>query len=146
MILYHLRRVSEHYVHYMHYVYSKQWFSFDEMIYTMKYRLRSLKWHHNERDGISNHRRIDWSLHRLFRRRSKKTSKLRVTGFCEGNSSVTSKFPAQRDTKVSIWWRHPGKVLEICHKTLTTVCGVTKRHKRWQKMLTITAGTIHCCH
>ena len=45
----------------------------------------------------------------LFRRRSKKTSKLRVTGLCEGNSSVTGEFPAQRASKaenVSIRWRH----------------------------------------
>ena len=28
--------------------------------------------------------------------RSKKTSKLRVTGFCEGNSPVTGEFPTQR--------------------------------------------------
>ena len=46
---------------------------------------------------------------RLFRRRSKKTSKLRVTGLCEGNSPVTGEFFAQRDSNaenVSIWWRH----------------------------------------
>ena len=40
----------------------------------------------------------------------KKTSKLRVIGHCEGNSSVTGKFPAQRASnnaeKVSIWLRH----------------------------------------
>ena len=38
----------------------------------------------------------------------KKTSKLRVTGLCEGNSLVTSEFPAQRASNaenVSIWWR-----------------------------------------
>ena len=42
-------------------------------------------------------------------RRSKKTSKLRVTGLCEGNSPVTGEFPAQKasnEEKVSIWWRH----------------------------------------
>ena len=33
----------------------------------------------------SNHRRLGWLLNRLFRRSSKKTSKLRVTGLCEGN-------------------------------------------------------------
>ena len=32
---------------------------------------------------------------RLFRRRSKKTSKLRVTGLSAGNSPVTGEFPAQ---------------------------------------------------
>ena len=43
------------------------------------------------------------------RRRSKKTSKLRVTGLCEGNSPVTDEFPAQRASNtenVSIWCRH----------------------------------------
>ena len=45
----------------------------------------------------------------LFRRRSKKTSKLRVTGLCEGNSPVTGEVPTQRASNaenVSIWWRH----------------------------------------
>ena len=40
---------------------------------------------------------------------SKKTSKLSVTGLCEGNSPVTGEFPAQRASKaenVSIWWRY----------------------------------------
>ena len=32
----------------------------------------------------------------LFRRKSKKTLKRRVTGLCEWNSSVTGDFPAQR--------------------------------------------------
>ena len=45
---------------------------------------RSLQRRHNERDGVSNHRRLD-CLHKcLFRRRSKKRSKFRVTGLCEG--------------------------------------------------------------
>ena len=54
----------------------------------------TLQWRHNEPDGVSNHRRLDYLLNRLFRRRSKKTSKLRVTGLCEGNSAVTGEFPA----------------------------------------------------
>ena len=48
-------------------------------------------------------------LNRLSRRRSKKTSKLRVTGLCNGNSPVTGEFLAQRASNaeyVSIWWRH----------------------------------------
>ena len=43
------------------------------------------------------------------RRRWKKTSKFRITYLCEGNSLVTSEFPAQRASNaenVSIWWRH----------------------------------------
>ena len=69
----------------------------------------TLQWSHNERDGVSNHQPHDCLLSRLFRRRSKKTSKLRVTGLCAGNSPVTGEFPAQRTSNaenVSIWWRH----------------------------------------
>ena len=49
-----------------------------------------------ERDSVSNHGRLYCLLNRLFRRRSKKTSKLRVTGLCGGNSPVAGEFPAQR--------------------------------------------------
>ena len=56
----------------------------------------ALLWRHNERDGVWNYRRFDCLLNRLFRRRSKKTSKLRTTAFCEGNSPMTGEFPAQR--------------------------------------------------
>ena len=55
----------------------------------------SLQWHDDERDGVSNHQPRDCLLNRLFRRRSKKTSKLRVTGLCAGNSPVTGEFPTQ---------------------------------------------------
>ena len=44
----------------------------------------SLQWRHYGSDSVSNHRRPYCLLNRLFRRRSKNTSKLRVTGFCEG--------------------------------------------------------------
>ena len=69
----------------------------------------SLQWRHNERDGVSNHQPRDCLLKCLFRYRSKKTSKLHVTGLCEGNSLVTGEFPTQRASNaetVSIWWRH----------------------------------------
>ena len=49
----------------------------------------SSQWRHNGCDGVSNHQRLDCLPSRLFRRRSKKTSKLCVTGLCEGNSPVT---------------------------------------------------------
>ena len=45
-----------------------------------------LHWLHNDHDGVSNHQPHGCLLNRLFRRRSKKTSKLRVTGLCVGNS------------------------------------------------------------
>ena len=46
----------------------------------------TLLWRHNGRDCVSNHQPHDCLLKRLFRRRSKKTSKLRITGLCAGNS------------------------------------------------------------
>ena len=71
-----------------------------------------LQWHHNERDGFSNHRRLDCFLNRLIRRRPMKTSKFRFTGLCDGTSPVTGEFPTQMVSNaedVSIWWHHPGK-------------------------------------
>ena len=69
----------------------------------------SLQWRHYEHDCVSSHQPHDCLLNRLFRHRWKKTSKLRATGLCEGNSPVTGEFPAQRTSNaenVSIWWRH----------------------------------------
>ena len=55
-----------------------------------------LELRHSERDSFSDHQPHDCLLNRLFRRRSKKTSKLRVTGLCAGNSPGTGEFPAQK--------------------------------------------------
>ena len=46
----------------------------------------SLQWRHNDHDSASNHQPHGCLLNRLFRSKSKKTSKLRVTGLCAGNS------------------------------------------------------------
>ena len=62
-------------------------------------------------DGVSNHQTHDCLLNRLFRRNSKNTPKLHVTGLCEGNSPVIGEFPPHRASNkenVSIWWRHHG--------------------------------------
>ena len=48
------------------------------------------EWRHNEHDGVSNHQPHHCLVNRLLRLRSKKTSKLRVTGLCAGNSPVNS--------------------------------------------------------
>ena len=58
-----------------------------------------LQWRHNGRNNVSNHQPHDCLLNRLFRRRSKKTSKLRVTGLCAGKMASYAE-------NVSIWWRH----------------------------------------
>ena len=68
-----------------------------------------LQWRHNGHDGVSNHQPHDGLLHRLFRRKSTKISKLRVTGLCAGNSPVTGEFPSQRASNAenaSVWRRH----------------------------------------
>ena len=68
-----------------------------------------LQWRHNDHGGVLNHQPHGCILNRLFRRRSKKTSKLRVTGLCVGNSPGTGEFPAQRASNAEngpIWWRH----------------------------------------
>ena len=63
-----------------------------------------LQWRHNGRDSVSNHQPHDCLLNHLFRRRSKKASKLCVTGLC-----VPGESPAQMASNAengSIWWRH----------------------------------------
>ena len=69
----------------------------------------SLQWRHNGCNSVSNHQSDDCLLKRLFRRRSKKTSRLRIAGLCVGNSPGTGEFPAQMASNmenVSIWRRH----------------------------------------
>ena len=56
------------------------------------------------------------SIETFVQAQMKKTSKLRVTGLCEGDSPGTGEFPAQRASNaenVSIWWRHHGFVCQI---------------------------------
>ena len=61
----------------------------------------ALQWRHNELDCVSNHHSHDCLLNNLFSQRSKKISKLRATGLCEGIHwwSVNSphKGPVTRD-------------------------------------------------
>ena len=74
--------------------------------------------------GVSNHQPIDCLLNRLFKRRSKETSKFRATGLCAGILPGTGEFPhkwtvteesrfdemAKIDYHWSLlfssWWRH----------------------------------------
>ena len=73
------------------------------------YIFKTLHWRHNEPDGVSNYQPRECLLNCLFMCRSKKTSKLRVTGLCAENSPGTGEFPAQKASNAenaSIWWRH----------------------------------------
>ena len=56
-------------------------------------RAQPSQWRRNERHGVSSHRRLQCLPNCWFRGRSKKTSKLGVTGLREDNSPVTGEFP-----------------------------------------------------
>ena len=61
-------------------------------------------------------------VNRLFMRRSKKSSKLRVTGICEGNPPTT--FRSQRASnaeKVSIKWRNHAQIYETLNVPLGSI-------------------------
>ena len=62
---------------------------------------RSLLWGHSGRDGVSNHHRIYCLLNRLFRCRSKKTPKLRVTDFVRG----IHRCPVNSPQKGPVTWK-----------------------------------------
>ena len=88
----------------------------------------TLQWRHNECNGVSNHQPHDCLLSHLFRWRSKKTSKLCVTGLCGGNSQVTGEFPAQRASNaenVSIWWCRHGEILLGSELDVYSICILT---------------------
>ena len=79
-----------------------------------------LQWRNNGRDSVSNHQPHDCLFNRLFNRRSKKSSKPRVTGLWAGNLLGTGEFPAQRASNaenISIWWRHHVTCLFCIHLT-----------------------------
>ena len=99
-----------------------------------------LQWRHNEHDGISNQRRLFCLHNRLFMRRSKKTSKLRVTGLCAGNSPVTGEFPAQTASSaenVSIWWYHHAPLPFEGDNSCTT---------KWLRIKVILEKSLHKIH
>ena len=71
----------------------------------------ALQWSHNERDGASNHRRLECLFSRLFRLTSNKISKPALLAHFQGNKLMTGGFPSQRASNaetVSLLWRHHG--------------------------------------
>ena len=73
------------------------WLLYDHWKYP---RLSTLQWRHNGHDSVSNHQPHDCLLNRLFRRRSKKTSKLwslaLVRGIHRGPVNSPHKWPVTR--------------------------------------------------
>ena len=90
--------------------------------------LNALQWRQNGHAGVSNHRCLNCLLSSLFRRRSKKTSKLRFTGLCEGNPPGTGEFPSQRTSNV-----------QKCFHWMTSSCDIFKPPKGILK-ITIDTG------
>ena len=72
----------------------------------------TLRWRHNERGGVSNHRRLDCLITRLFRHRAKKSSISASLAFVRGihRWPVNFRQGASSAENVSIWWsRHDEK-------------------------------------
>ena len=74
-----------------------------------------LLWRHNERDRVSNHRRLDCLLNRLLvadqRKHQSSVSLAFMRGMDSGTSPMNGEFPAQRASNVEnvpIWCRHHG--------------------------------------
>ena len=86
--------------------------------------------------AISNHRRLNCLLNHLFSRRWKKTSKLRVTGLCEGNTPITGGFPSERASNaenVSICWHHhDNTLLRLTAATIPESCWVLVCRPWWE--------------
>ena len=86
---------------------------------------------------VASHQPRDCLLNRLFRRRSKKTSKLSVTGLCAGNSLVTGELPAQMASNaenVSIWWRRHD-IVRPCSHIFMTLHLCYRNVSRWTDLI-----------
>ena len=104
-----------------------------------------LQWRHNGPDGASNHQLHHCLLSRLFRRRSKKTSKFCVTVLCVRNSPVTGEFPTQMASNaenVSMWWRHHGIRANYNHGRISLWVG--DQFQTGDPGLSETPTTTHC--
>ena len=109
----------------------------------------ALQWRYNERDGVSSHRCLDFLLNRLLRRRSKKISKLCVTGFCEGfyrwpvssphKGSVMRKtfptYPAHaQPTNLHIWQEAHSNKYDSANTTRNAILLAYSDRNRWQSV------------
>ena len=80
-------------------------------------------------------------------RRSKKTSKLRVTGLCEGKSPMTGEPPlpmASYADSVSIWWRHHDRWSSIAEMFLMVLLS-SYSTPGLHLTPSVTTVTVHIC-
>ena len=98
--------------------------------------ITTLHWRHNGRNSVSNHQHRYSLYNRLFRRRSKETSKFRVTGLCAGNSPGTAEFPAQMASNAEMFpfdnviisgasLKSKGNVSNKCTRTYNTTTKIS---------------------
>ena len=87
----------------------------------------ALQWRHNGSDCVSNHQPREYLLDRLIRCRSKKTSKLRVTGLCAANSPETGEFPAQRASNAEMF-PFDDVIMVVLYATLCHIAGETQMY------------------
>ena len=105
----------------------------------------TLPWRQSGSYCVSNQQPHDCLLNCLFRRRSKKTSKLRVTSLCARNSPVTGVFLAQKGSNaknVSIRWRHHG----ILNNKQFNPCGIPYVSKLMNALLNVSSSVMFSRH
>ena len=83
---------------------------------TTSWACSSIRWRHNGSNSVSNQPPHDCLLNRLFRSRSTKTSKLRVTGRKCFHLMASSCLPSKGSHKVLVVWRHGCKDATQIHK------------------------------
>ena len=96
----------------------------------------SLLWRHNRRNGVSNHQPHDCLLNRLFRRRSKKTSKPRITGLLRWPVNSPHKWPVMRKM-------FPFDDVIMCQGNLREFSG--KIVPECGKHVSVPSRTVLCC-
>ena len=131
------RRIDSQVVHMYRYTFH-HWKRVPEEYSTR--RIHQLPWRHNERDGVSNHQPHGCLLNDRFIQKQVNTSKLRVTGLCEGSPPVTGEFPARRTIdaeNTSIWWRH--------HVETTEKYSTQQIHRNDSGSRSYSSGSAHWC-
>ena len=84
------------------------------LMINLLWHIQLLAWHNNDvimSEMASEITSLKIVYSSVCSRADKKTSKLSITGLCEGISPVTGEFLAQRTSNtnnISIWWRHHG--------------------------------------
>ena len=100
------------------------------------YQVVTLGWRHNGRDGISNHQPHDCLPNRSFGHRSKKTSKLHLTGLCAGNPRGPVNSPHK--------WPVTRKMFSFDDVIMMRVCSLRKHESTCVAYVWIFTSIIKC--